>query len=101
MARALRIERPGGRYHVTARGNERMLSAGEELTAWSVGWTTPNPGNIGREKAQKAQKTLICALLAPFRGYSVCITYYGLLRMSRLRVRLEALRSSLNHLLQI
>ncbi len=23
MARALRIERPGGRYHVTARGNER------------------------------------------------------------------------------
>ena len=24
MARALRIERPGGRYHVTARGNERQ-----------------------------------------------------------------------------
>ena len=23
MARALRIERPGGRYHITARGNER------------------------------------------------------------------------------
>src|SRR5713226_9346510 len=23
MARPLRIERPGGRYHVTARGNER------------------------------------------------------------------------------
>ena len=23
MARALRIEREGGRYHVTARGNER------------------------------------------------------------------------------
>jgi len=23
MARALRIQRPGGRYHVTARGNER------------------------------------------------------------------------------
>ena len=23
MARALRVERPGGRYHVTARGNER------------------------------------------------------------------------------
>ena len=23
MARALRLERPGGRYHVTARGNER------------------------------------------------------------------------------
>ncbi len=23
MARALRIERPGGRYHATARGNER------------------------------------------------------------------------------
>ena len=23
MARSLRIERPGGRYHVTARGNER------------------------------------------------------------------------------
>jgi REP element-mobilizing transposase RayT len=23
MARALRIERPGGRYHVTSRGNER------------------------------------------------------------------------------
>ena len=23
MARALRIERPGGRYHVTARGNDR------------------------------------------------------------------------------
>jgi len=23
IARALRVERPGGRYHVTARGNER------------------------------------------------------------------------------
>ncbi|MGA2865917.1 MAG: hypothetical protein ABSF95_15700 [Verrucomicrobiota bacterium] len=23
MARVLRIQRPGGRYHVTARGNER------------------------------------------------------------------------------
>jgi putative transposase len=23
MSRALRIKRPGGRYHVTARGNER------------------------------------------------------------------------------
>ena len=23
MARPLRIERPGGRYHITARGNER------------------------------------------------------------------------------
>ncbi len=24
MARPLRLERPGGRYHVTARGNERQ-----------------------------------------------------------------------------
>jgi REP element-mobilizing transposase RayT len=48
MARALRIEWPGGRYHITARGNERrdIFGAGrfgaslmeDDVGLQEVGW---------------------------------------------------------------
>ncbi|MGA2661629.1 MAG: hypothetical protein ABSH34_29455 [Verrucomicrobiota bacterium] len=49
MARALRTERTGGRYHVTARGNERQEIFRDDADHFHsfvsrLGWLPPAPG---------------------------------------------------------
>ncbi len=74
MARALRIERPGGRYHVTARGNERKTN--EMVSEDDAGWQEVaryvhlNPVRVGKLGLNKAGGFWVPPALKKFQNES-------------------------------